>query len=186
MATEKTSGKRIIYSFICFFSYFKISYLYFNKIHLLGEHCKAYKLKSEVFTYHTCWMCLKTRRGIVVRTPGSHYCGRAISRTLLLMTAEFVIDPRLFPPRFSSGSPCRSFFLIKLTFRIPITMRIPWEMWNFCSLILVCLLVAFTGWNKVFRWLWLWLQARKTFTEKENATRKKCEILGIFLTKLYS
>ena len=108
---KKTSGKRIMCSFMCFISYIKICYLYLNKSRSVGEHCKAYKLKSEVFTNHSCSMYLRTRDGTVVRTLASYHFGRVISRTLLLMSAEFVVDPRLFPRRFSSGSPCFLFSL---------------------------------------------------------------------------
>ena len=129
-----------MYSFIWFLNNIKKCYFYLNKSHLVaGEHCKSYKLKSEVFTNHTCWMHLRTREGIFARTLASHHCGWVISRTLLLMSAKIFVDPRLFSRRSSTGSPC-FFFLIKLTFWIPITMRrtISWEMWNVCSLILVC------------------------------------------------
>ena len=121
--------------------------------------------------------------GVIFHSLPSHHCGWVIFRTLLLMSAEFVVDPRLFPWHFFQG--LLVFILIKSTFRIPITTRrtISWEIWNFCSFILVCFLVAFSDWSKVFRQLWL--QTRKTFTKKQNATRKNCEISWIFLTKLF-
>ena len=159
-----------MYSFIWFLNNMKKCYFYLNKSHLVaGEHCKSYKLKSEVFTNHTCWMHLRTREGIFARTLASHHCGWVISRTLLLMSAKIFVDPRLFSRRSSTGSPC-FFFLIKLTFWIPITMRrtISWEMWNVCSLILI--FVAFKGWNKVFRCLWL--QTRKHLRRKRTQPEK--------------
>ena len=165
------------YSFIWFLNYIKICNLYLKKSRLVGEHCKAYKFKSEVFTKHACWMYLRTKEGIFVKTLASHHCGWVISRTLLFMSAEFVVDPRIFSRRFSLGSPF--FLLIKLTFRIPITMwrTISWVMWNFCALILVCFLVAFTGWNKVFRRLGL--QTRKHSPRKRTQYEKTAKFLEL-------
>ena len=51
---KMASVKRMMYSFIWFLNYIKICYLYLNKSRMVGEYCKAYKLKSEVFTNHTC------------------------------------------------------------------------------------------------------------------------------------
>ena len=109
---KKTSVKRMMYSFIWFLNNIKKCYFYLNKSHLVaGEHCKSYKLKSEVFTNHTCWMHLRTREGIFARTLASHHCGWVISRTLLLMSAKIFVDPRLFSRRSSTGSPCFFFLL---------------------------------------------------------------------------
>ena len=44
--------------------------------------------------YYSCSIYSRTRDGTVVRTLASHYFGRVKSRTLLFMSAEFVVDPR--------------------------------------------------------------------------------------------
>ena len=134
-----------MYTFIWLLSYIKICYLYLNKSRLLGEHCKAYKFKSEVFTNYSCSIYPGTRvvllwEHLLPTILAGLYPRPCFScRLILLLIGAFSLRV------FSSGSPC--FFLNKLTFRIPITLRrtISWEMWNFCSLILVCFLVSFTG-----------------------------------------
>ena len=83
-------------------------------------------------------MYLRTREGIVVRTLASHHCGWVISRSCFSCRLNLLLIRA-----FSLGvflQVLLVFILIKLTFRVPITLRktIPWEMWNFCSLILIC------------------------------------------------
>ena len=135
---KKTSGKQIMCSFMWFIRYIKICYLYLNKSRSVGEHCKAYKLKSEV---------LKITPAQCTWKPGmlllwEHLLPTIVAR--LYPAPCFTCRLSLLLIRAFSLSVFLQvllvFILIKLTFRIPITLQrtISWDMWNFCSLILIC------------------------------------------------
>ena len=77
------------------------------------------------------------------------------------------------------------FILIKLTFRIPITLRktIPWEMWNFCSLILICFFLLHLQAKVKFDGGYGYKLERPSWRNRWQK-EKKFEVLWISLTKL--
>ena len=107
--------------------------------------------------YYSCSIYPRTRDGTVVRTLASHYFGRVISRTLLFMSAEFVVDPR----------PNSNHFVENHTLGNVNFLFINFGLFSWCIFRL----------KKVFRQLWL--QNRKNSTKKQNAIRKNCEILEL-------